>query len=115
MCDPGFFSATLPLTGRILAPTQKRRQERQAVKRDQETDPNRKATREAMVTEHAERVRDFVWWAAGAYLIIALDAFVSIELADFDSDSPPTPDLDRDWSQSGENGGGMALQLNFFF
>ena len=64
--------------------------------------------------EHKERARDYAWWAAGAWFIIALDAFVSVELADFDRSDPPTPDLDRDWGD-GEDGAGMALRLNFTF
>jgi hypothetical protein len=107
------FGAEMFYLGSILM--ENRRQERQRVKRDQETDPNLRATRSGLVDEHGEKARDFVWWAAGVYLIISLDAYVSVELADFDSDIPPTPDLDRDWEREGEDGGGMALQLNFSF
>lgn len=107
------FGAEMFYLGSILM--ENRRQERQKVKRDQETDPNRRATRSAMVDEHGERARDYVWWAAGVYLIVGLDAFVSVELADFDSEDPPTPDLDREWPNDDDDGDGLALKLNFSF
>jgi len=43
------------------------------------------------VEEYRERVRDFAWWSLGALLIIALDAYVDAQLADFDRDSVPVP------------------------
>jgi hypothetical protein len=73
------------------------------------------AVREAFVQEHRERARDFLWWGGGAYLLLAFDAFVSVELADFDSPDPPTPDLDRDWRDDGDDGGGVKLSVNLSF
>jgi hypothetical protein len=104
---------------------ERRRLERQKVKRDHyrtlvATDPEDSASlaelefRQRLVDEHRERARDFLWWAGGAYLIVALDAYVSVELAGFDSDSPPTPDLDKDWETS-DDGDGASLSVHFRF
>ena len=71
--------------------------------------------RDQLVTEHRERRRDFMWWAAAGYFVIALDSYVSIELADFDDPGVPMPDLDREWPQTGSSGEGVALRLNFGF
>ena len=71
--------------------------------------------RDDLVTEHRERRRDFMWWAAAGYFVISLDAYVSIELADFDDPGVPTPDMDQDWTQQGSSGEGVALRLNFGF
>ena len=104
---------------------ERRRLERQKVKRDHyralvQTDPDDQLAlaelefRQRLVDEHRERARDFLWWAGGAYLIVALDAYVSVELAGFDSDSPPTPDLDKDW-EAGDDGEGASLSVHFRF
>jgi len=71
--------------------------------------------RDNLVTEHRERARDFAWWAAAGYFVIALDAYVSVSLADFDDPGVPTPDLDRDLASGGAYGEGIALRLNFGF
>jgi hypothetical protein len=71
--------------------------------------------RDELVTEHRERRRDFMWWAAAGYFVIALDSYVSIELADFDDPGVPMPDLDRPWTRQGSYGEGVALRLNFGF
>jgi hypothetical protein len=73
------------------------------------------SVREQFVQEHRERARDFLWWGGGAYLLLAFDAFVSVELADFDSPDPPTPDLDRDWRDDTDDGGGVQVSVNFSF
>lgn len=98
---------------------ERRRAERQRVLRDR-LDPGGldRELRDAVVQEHWERVRDYIWWSAGAMLLISLDAYVSIELADFDANDPPTPDLDRDWDpgpSEGGDGAGLALRLHFTF
>lgn len=97
--------------GRILM--ENRRQSRQRAARDLETDDARRAVRELFIDEHGERARDNVWWASGAFLILALDAYVSVQLADFDSGGPPTPDLDRDWS--GDDGEDVSMAVHFSF
>lgn len=71
--------------------------------------------RDTLVTEHRERRRDFVWWAAAGYFVIALDSYVSISLADFDDPGVPVPDLDKELSPRGSYGEGIALRLNFGF
>jgi hypothetical protein len=71
--------------------------------------------RDDLVTEHRERRRDYMWWAAAGYFVISLDSYVSIELADFDDPGIPTPDMDKDWTQQGSSGEGVALRLNFGF
>ena len=71
--------------------------------------------RDDLVTEHRERRRDFMWWAAAGYFVIALDSYVSIELADFDDPGVPMPDLDQEWTRQGPSGEGVALRLNFGF
>jgi hypothetical protein len=71
--------------------------------------------RDELVTEHRERRRDFMWWAAAGYFVIALDSYVSIELADFDDPGVPMPDLDKQWMRQEPSGEGVALRLNFGF
>ena len=71
--------------------------------------------RDNLVTEHRERRRDFVWWSAAGYFVIALDAYVSVSLADFDDPGVPTPDLDRELEPIRPYGEGIALGLNFGF
>jgi len=108
------FGAELFYLGNILL--EARRVERERVRRDAEPlDSPERELRDKLITEHKERARDYIWWASGSMLIVALDAFVSVELADFDSDDPPTPDLDREWTQPGSSGEGIALRLNFSF
>lgn len=112
------FTAQMYFVGNIAL--ESRRAERQSVRRDlEELDSTARADRTLLVTEHRERVRDFVWWGAGGLLIIALDAYVSVELATFDSPYPPTPDLDKEWDRQdapgGDAGAGLALRLDFAF
>jgi len=106
---------------------ERRRLERQKVQRDRVRDAlaaaggedgdllNQLDYRNRLVTEHRERARAFLWWAGGAYLIVALDAYVSVELATFDSDDPPTPDLDRDWTEPVDDGEELRLSLHWRF
>jgi hypothetical protein len=68
-----------------------------------------------LVTEHRERRRDFVWWSAAGYFVIALDAYVSVSLADFDDPGVPTPDLGKELEPIRPYGEGIALRLNFAF
>ena len=70
---------------------------------------------DGLVTEHRERRRDFVWWSAAGYFVIALDAYVSVSLADFDDPGVPTPDLDKGLEPTRPYGEGIALRLNFAF
>jgi hypothetical protein len=56
-----------------------------------------------------------MWWAAAGYFVIALDSYVSIELADFDDPGVPMPDLDKQWMRQESSGEGVALRLNFGF
>ena len=108
------FGVQMYYLGSILM--ENRRVERQRVLRDAEEPGSAvRETRSQLVDEHKERIRDAVWWASGALLIISLDAYVSVELADFDSPDPPTPDLDRQWDEDGASGAGVALRLNFGF
>lgn len=112
------FSVQMYYVGNIVM--ESRRAERQSVRRDlEELDSTARADRTLFVTEHRERVRDYVWWGAGGLLIIALDAYVSVELATFDSPYPPTPDLDKEWGRQdtpgGDAGAGLALRLDFAF
>jgi len=108
------FATQMYFLGSILM--ESRRVERQSVRRDREAIGSTfRAARDEYVTEHRERARDFVWWSAAGFLIVALDAYVSVELAGFDDDDPPTPDLDREWTRSGGSGDGFALRLNFDF
>lgn len=112
------FSVQMYYLGNVLM--ESRRAERQSVRRDREPlESSARSDRDLLVTEHRERARDFVWWSAGGLLVIALDAYVSVELADFDSPHPPTPDLDKSWDLSstagGRAGAGLALRLDFAF
>lgn len=68
-----------------------------------------------LMTEHRERQRDFAWWAAAGYFVIALDSYVSVSLADFDDPGVPTPDLGRDWTTTRASGAGIALSVDFGF
>jgi len=43
-----------------------------------------------------EQMRDFAWWAGGAMMILALDAYVGAHLFNFDQDAVPVPDR---WDQ----------------
>jgi hypothetical protein len=93
-----------------------RRHERQRVARDAEAEGSAlRERRDALITEHSERVRDFVWWAAGSLLLVSLDAYVSVQLVDFDAPEPPTPDLDRQWTLAPPRGGVVALALSLPF
>jgi len=123
------FAAQFWFLGNILL--ERRRLERSKVQLDQARDLrdqqiedtgsasgeilNTVETRELFVDEHRERARDFVWWAAGGYFVLALDAYVSVELASFDDPDPPTPDLDRDWDAEESDGEGVSLSLHFSF
>ena len=123
------FGAEMYYLGNILL--ERRRLERQKVKllkartrRDQEIAESGVATsatlrsvavRENLVTEHREKARDFIWFAGGGYLLLSIDAYVSVELADFDANDPPTPDLDRNWDETRSNGGSLSVALNFSF
>lgn len=71
--------------------------------------------RAALAEENSARATDYVWWAAGSVLLVSLDAYVSVQLVDFDSPDPPTPDLDHDPAGASGNGGGLALTLQLPF
>lgn len=108
------FTVQMYYLGSLLM--ERRRVERARVLRDREpVDSPLRETRTQLVDEHKERARDFIWWSSGALLVIALDAYVSVELADFDSPYPPTPDLDRDWGEDEPAGEGLSLRLHFGF
>jgi len=108
------FSVQMWFYGNILL--ELRRGERQRVARDgSEPDSAEREFRDALADEHGERARDYVWWAAGSVLLVSLDAYVSVQLVDFDAPNPPTPDLDRGPGSSGGNGGGLALTLQLPF
>lgn len=94
---------------------ERRRVEREKVARDLETDPDRRELRTLLVAEHRERARDFSWWAGGAFLVLALDAWVSVELADFDDPGVPTPDLDAPWALGAADGVQPLLALDLRF
>jgi hypothetical protein len=99
--------------GNILL--EQRRLERQKAARDREPlGSDNRELREAYIQEHHERIRDFIWWSGGALLVIALDSYVSVALADFDHPGVPTPDLDHPWPDQ-QHGGGLALQLHWRF
>lgn len=112
------FAVQMYYVGNIVM--EGRRAERESVRRDrEEPDSALREARTLLVTEHRERARDYVWWGAGGLLIIALDAYVSVELADFDNPYPPTPDLDKEWDREDEEsspaGAGLAVRLDFAF
>ena len=108
------FGAQMYFLGNILV--EAKRAERHDVQRNrEEVGSVFRTARDAYVVEHRERSRDFVWWSAAGFLIVALDAYVSVSLADFDDPYPPTPDLDREWSRTGDSGEGLAVRLNFDF
>ncbi len=108
------FSVQMWFYGNIA--TQLRRQERQRVARDEwPTGSAEWELRDAMVIENSERARDFVWWAAGSLLLVSLDAYVSVQLVDFDSPVPPTPDLENGLGAEVSHGGVMALTLHLPF
>lgn len=108
------FGAQMWMLGNILM--EARRVERHSVRRDREEEGSSfRSFRDTYVVEHRERSRDYVWWSAAGFLIVSLDAYVSVELADFDAPDPPTPDLDRDWNTPDDAGEGVALRLDFDF
>ena len=108
------FSAQMWFYGNIAM--QMRRQERQRVARDAfEVGSPEYEFRDALVTEHSERARDFFWWAAGSLLLVSLDAYVSVQLVDFNSPVPPTPDLDQGLGSEVSHGGVVALTLHLPF
>ena len=108
------FGAQMWFLGNILLEDQ--RVDRAQVERDQyEQGSPEWEYRDSLVTEHRERRRDYVWWAAAGYFVIALDAYVSVSLADFDDPGVPTPDLDKDLGAAPSYGEGVALRLNFEF
>ena len=108
------FGAQMYFLGSILM--EARRVDRASVRRDRAPEGStERVFRDDYVVEHRERSRDFVWWSAAGFLIVALDAYVSVELADFDDPYPPTPDLDREWDDTDDAGDGVALQLDFDF
>lgn len=108
------FGAQMWFLGNILM--EARRVERHSVRRDREAEgSSARLFRDNYVVEHRERSRDFVWWSAAGFLIVSLDAYVSVELADFDSPDPPTPDLDKEWDDGTDAGEGVALRLDFNF
>ena len=108
------FSVQMFYIGSIVLEGQ--RADRALVRRDaQEPGTPDYEFHDGLVTEHRERRRDFAWWAAAGYFIIALDSYVSVSLADFDDPGVPTPDLGRDWTQSGASGAGIALSIDFGF
>lgn len=108
------FSVQMWFYGHVLL--EMRRSERHGVARDQ-ADPGSEEYefRDALALENRERARDYVWWAAGSLLLVSLDAYVSVQLVDFDNPYPPTPDLDRSPASTGGNGGGVALTLQLPF
>ncbi len=108
------FSAQMWFYGNIAM--QLRRQERQRVARDEwPIGSPEHDLRGVLVTEHSERARDFFWWAAGSLLLVSLDAYVSVQLVDFDSPVPPTPDLESGLGASVSHGGTVALTLHLPF
>ncbi len=108
------FSVQMFYIGSIVLEGQ--RADRARVRRDaQEPGTPDYEFHDDLVTEHQERRRDFAWWSAAGYFVIALDSYVSVSLADFDDPGVPTPDLDRDWTQSGASGAGIALSIDFGF
>jgi len=108
------FGAQMWFYGNITM--QLRRQERQRVARDQAPlGSAEREVRDGLVTEHSERARDFIWWAAGSLLLVSLDAYVSVQLVDFDSPNPPTPDLERGLGAELDRGGVVALTLQLPF
>jgi hypothetical protein len=108
------FGAQMWFYGNITM--QLRRQERQRVSRDQAPPGSaEREVRDALVTEHSERARDFIWWAAGSLLLVSLDAYVSVQLVDFDSPNPPTPDLERGLGAELPHGGVVAVTLQLPF
>jgi len=108
------FGAQMWFYGNIAM--QLRRQERQRVARDQAPlGSAERDIRDALVTEHSERARDFIWWAAGSLLLVSLDAYVSVQLVDFDSPIPPTPDLERGLGAELPRGGVVAVTLQLPF
>jgi hypothetical protein len=108
------FGAQMYFLGSILLEDQ--RVDRARVLRDEyEPGTPEWEFQDSLVTEHRERRRDFVWWSAAGYFVIALDAYVSVSLADFDDPGVPTPDLDRELEPLRPYGEGIALRLNFGF
>jgi hypothetical protein len=108
------FGAQMYFLGNILM--ELRRVERERVRRDQaEPGSAEREFREQLIQEHREKARDFVWWSAGALLIIGFDAYVSVQLVDFDDGGPPTPDLDQPWDEGPGVGDGVSVGLNFRF
>ena len=108
------FGAQMYFLGSILLEDQ--RVDRAEVRRDEfEPDSEDYIFYDGLVTEHRERRRDFVWWSAAGYFVIALDAYVSVSLADFDDPGVPTPDLDKELEPIRPYGEGIALRLNFAF
>jgi hypothetical protein len=92
-----------------------KREDRQRRARDLEpVDSEQRDQRDLLITEHRERARDFVWWAAAGLLVIALDAYVSVSLVDFDEPGVPVPELGPDPEQ-GADGAGAALSLSWRF
>lgn len=108
------FGAQMYFLGSILLEDQ--RVDRAEVRRDEyESGTEDYDFYNGLVTEHRERRRDFVWWSAAGYFVIALDAYVSVSLADFDDPGVATPDLDRELQPIQPYGEGIALRLNFAF
>lgn len=112
------FGAQMWFLGNFLM--EARRVERHSVRRDREAvGTSFRSFRDSYVEEHRERSRDFVWWSVAGFFVISLDAYVSVELADFDAPDPPTPDLDKDWDRGlgtdDDAGEGVALRLDFDF
>jgi hypothetical protein len=108
------FGAQMYFLGSILLEDQ--RADRARVERDKyEEGTEDWLFRDDLVTEHVERRRDFVWWSAAGYFVIALDAYVSVSLADFDDPGVPTPDMDRELEPLRPYGEGIALRLDFGF
>jgi len=63
-----------------------------------------------------EQMRDFIWWAGGSLLILALDAYVGAHLFEFDTDPVPVPNrwdeyLGSDADELAATGGSPAISV----
>lgn len=59
---------------------------------------------DAWVTEYKERMIDWVWWSAGALLVVILDAYIDAHLHDMNFEFE---------GKAFDNGGGVAIVVSF--